>query len=45
MLEWLLALGLVFFGLTAFLDAKSRFLDKRLEAQERKKATPKRRLR
>ncbi|MGI6514475.1 MAG: hypothetical protein ACOX3D_09035 [Syntrophomonadales bacterium] len=43
MLEWLLAFGLVFFSLTAFLDARSRLLDKHLEAQEREKATPKRR--
>jgi hypothetical protein len=43
MLEWLHTLGFVLICFAAFLDADTRNLDKRLDAQERRKATPKRR--
>lgn len=43
MLEWLYALGFVLICLAVVLDADTRNLDKRLDVQERRKATPKRR--
>jgi len=44
MLEWLYAFGFVLICLAFVLDANTRLLDKHLEAQERDKATNKRRL-
>jgi len=43
MLEWLYAFGFVLICLAIVLDADARNLDKHLDAQERRKATPKRR--